>query len=59
MMMDDLYFSDPVECPDCHKRCDWGSMIWLNGHCTCPQCYENRKKSLINKEVRKNEKAGM
>jgi hypothetical protein len=41
MMMDDIYFSDPVECPDCHKRCELGSMIWLNGHCTCPQCYEN------------------
>ena len=24
MMMDDIYFSDPVECPDCHKRCEWG-----------------------------------
>jgi len=46
MMMDDIYFSDPVECPDCHKRCEWGSMIWLNGHCTCPQCYEQRRREL-------------
>lgn len=49
MMMDDIYFSDPVECPDCHKRCEWGSMIWLNGHCTCPDCYEQRRRELDQK----------
>lgn len=45
MMMDDI-FSELVECPDCHKRCEWGSMIWLNGLCTCPQCYEHRRREL-------------
>lgn len=45
MMMDDI-FSELVECPYCHKRCEWGSMIWLNGLCTCPQCYEHRRREL-------------
>lgn len=43
MMMDDMFYSDPARCPKCGKLCDWGSMIWLNGRCTCPECYEKRR----------------
>lgn len=30
-------------CPDCGNRTDWDTMIWLNGRCYCPKCYERRK----------------
>ena len=30
-------------CPDCEKKTDWSTMIWLNGRCYCPACYERRK----------------
>lgn len=42
-MMDDLFFTDPMQCPDCHKINDIGSMVWVNGRCVCPACYDKRK----------------
>ncbi|HAG12390.1 MAG TPA: hypothetical protein DCG49_00830 [Ruminococcus sp.] len=30
-------------CPDCGESVDWDTMIWLNGRCTCPKCYQRRK----------------
>lgn len=30
-------------CPDCGNIVDWDTMIWLNGRCTCPSCYQHRK----------------
>lgn len=30
-------------CPDCGNRTDWDTMIWLNGRCYCPKCYERRQ----------------
>ena len=29
-------------CPDCGNTVDWDTMIWLNGRCTCPSCYQRR-----------------
>lgn len=34
------------ECPMCFKMVEWGEMIWLNGICTCPECYEKRRKQI-------------
>ena len=31
------------ECPMCGKLYVWENMIWLDGLCTCPECYEKRK----------------
>lgn len=28
------------ECPECGELVDWDTVIWLNGKCTCPDCYE-------------------
>lgn len=30
-------------CPDCGKITAWDIMIWLDGKCTCPKCYEIRR----------------
>ena len=30
-------------CPDCKQRTDWDTMVWLNGRCYCPKCYELRR----------------
>ena len=30
-------------CPDCKKECVWDDMVWLNGRCTCPNCYKHRR----------------
>lgn len=46
-MMDDLFYTDPLECQDCHKKQDAGSMVWVNGRCVCPKCYEYRKNIII------------
>lgn len=46
-MMDDLFYTDPLECQDCHKKQDAGSMVWVNGRCYCPKCYEYRKNIII------------
>lgn len=43
MMMDDIYFCDPVECSECHRKTELGSIIWLNGSCICPECYEKKR----------------
>lgn len=46
MMMDDIYFSDPAKCAECHKKYELGTMVWLKGRCICPECYEKRRKEL-------------
>ena len=43
-MMDDIFFSDPVKCFDCGTLCDLGLIIWVNGKCSCPECYEKKRK---------------
>ena len=30
-------------CPLCGVLDDWDSMIWLEGLCTCKECYEKRR----------------
>lgn len=32
-----------VLCPDCQNSVNYDDMIWLNGRCTCPQCYIKRR----------------
>lgn len=43
MMIDDI-INDNRICPMCRKETDYMSMVWLDGLCTCPSCYEARKK---------------
>lgn len=43
MMMDDI-INDKRICPMCRKETDFMNMVWLDGLCTCPSCYEARKK---------------
>ena len=33
-------------CPACGDLTDWDTMIWLEGWCTCPACYEKRRAEL-------------
>lgn len=33
-------------CPDCQQSVKYDDMIWLNGRCTCPQCYIKRRAQL-------------
>lgn len=39
MMMDDIYFSDPAKCQECHKIFESGLAVWVKGKCLCPECY--------------------
>lgn len=41
-------FDDPEICPDCNEVVEYGDMIWLNGKCTCSDCYNIRSKELRN-----------
>lgn len=34
------------ECPLCGEIVDYDTMIWLNGYCTCPACYEHRRREI-------------
>lgn len=43
MMMDDIFFNDPAKCQVCQKIYETGMMIWSNGRCLCPKCYEENK----------------
>ena len=37
-------FLDEVkDCPICGKKVVYGDMIWLNGQCTCPECYQKKR----------------
>ena len=42
-MLDDVFFDDPAKCQACHKIYNAGLMIWLNGKCLCPECYQKEK----------------
>ena len=33
-------------CPVCGGMTDWDTMIWLEGRCTCPACYEKIRAAL-------------
>ncbi len=34
------------KCPICGELVDWDTMVWLNGRCTCPSCYEHLRREL-------------
>jgi len=59
--MEDWKINDIVECPVCECDVKWGLMVWLNGKCTCPDCYERElldmKIKMKRKEINKNEKS--
>ena len=38
-------------CPMCKKEVLWDNMIWLEGQCTCPQCYQH-KRMLLDREIK-------
>ena len=46
MMMDDLFYTDPIECQDCHKKFEAGLIVWVNGRSVCPKCYEYRRNNI-------------
>lgn len=37
-------YTEIVVCKYCGKQELWGNMIWYNGKCMCPKCYENEKR---------------
>lgn len=34
-----------VNCKMCGNECLYGELIWLNGKCMCPTCYDREKMS--------------
>lgn len=34
-----------VNCKMCGNECLYGELIWLNGKCMCPTCYNREKMS--------------
>lgn len=48
---------DKIEiCPVCGRETTWGSMVWLEGLCTCPECYKIRRAELDEQMQLKREK---
>ena len=47
MMMDDIFFEDPIKCSDCKKKFESGLAVWINGKCICPKCYDRHKNTAI------------
>ena len=45
-MSSDDFLNEMRVCPMCHRETTWGSMIWLDGLCTCPTCYEARRRDI-------------
>lgn len=43
MMGKDDYLNDIVKCPMCGKDIRYGDMIWLDGGCTCEDCYKQKR----------------
>ena len=40
-------FLDEIKkCPVCGCDVVYGDMIWLNGQCTCPECYQKKRDEL-------------
>lgn len=35
--------SEVWECPICKRKVLWDNMVWLNGQCTCPECYMQKR----------------
>ena len=42
---EDDFLSERTKCPVCLDMTTYGEMIWLNGKCVCPKCYEAARKS--------------
>ena len=40
------YFDEMQQCPVCQEMVAYGDMIWLDGMCTCPRCYNSRRNRL-------------
>ena len=43
MKMSDDWLDKIVKCPNCKEDVKNGDMIWLDGECLCPQCYEYKR----------------
>lgn len=41
------------QCPRCKRNVLWDNMIWLNGECTCPECYMQKRAEEDRKRGRK------
>lgn len=39
-----------MKCPWCKEDVKYGDMIWLNGDCLCPNCY-NHKRAQLDLEI--------
>lgn len=37
-------YKEVVVCKYCGNQEFWANMVWLNGKCMCPRCYENEKR---------------
>lgn len=44
----DNYLDRIVKCPECGQDVRDGDRIWLNGKCTCPDCYTYERQKLDN-----------
>lgn len=53
--MTDPYLDRVVSCPKCNKDVRYGDMIWLNGECLCPDCYQYKRQEL-DEYIKNNEK---
>ena len=39
----DEYLKELKQCPNCKQEVMYGDMIWLNGECLCPSCYQHKR----------------
>lgn len=47
-----------VICKSCHRPEYWGQMRWLNGKCTCRDCYRSEWESMRGEQYRWNDLDG-
>lgn len=48
MLRGDDLLNKLVVCPHCKKETVYAEMIWLDGECLCPRCYQNKRDTYDN-----------
>lgn len=44
----DNFLNRIVQCPKCKEDVKYGDMIWLDGECLCPSCYQHKRDTYDN-----------